>query len=296
VNALSTIRDSTKSFLQRNPAKGAALYLARARACRLLGDVEAAAAAYQAALTFNDNLVESYVGLSELRMPGEGYLSWLARFQEALSPETYLEIGVATGQSLALARPPTRSIGIDPQPRVKVPLTAETTVFNETSDKFFGEGRLASLLAGRPLRLAFIDGKHEFAQSLRDFMHVEASCDKNSVVLMHDTVPLDEVTQRPIKQKEFFTGDVWKTVLCLKQYRPDLNIFTIATPMSGLTVITGLNPESRVLFTNYDAAIARFSDMPYSQLEHDMKNALNMVSNEWPVVEQRLRARGIIQR
>ena len=65
----------------------------------------------------------------------------------------------------------------------------------------------------------------------------------DSIILIHDTLPLDEVTQRPEREKGFYTGDVWKIVPCLRALRPDLEVFTIATPSSGLTVVAGLDRE-----------------------------------------------------
>lgn len=173
------------------------------------------------------------------------------------------------------------------------PLKTETHIFCEMSDEFFAKDRLRSLLGGRPLSLAFVDGAHVFAQSLRDFINIEARCGPRSVVLLHDTVPFDEVTQRAKRRRKFYTGDVWKTVLCLKHYRPDLDIFTIATPWSGLTVITGLDPDSRVLPESYDDAIAQFAELPYSAIADRPDTALNIVPNDWRKVEVRLKAQDI---
>jgi hypothetical protein len=80
-------------------------------------------------------------------------------------------------------------------------------------------------------------------------------------------------------------------VLCLKHYRPDLEIFTIATPWTGLTVVTGLDSQSRVLGAAYEEAIARFIDTPYAEIELNPEVALNVVPNDWQVVEARLDAR-----
>ena len=221
----------------------ASFHLARAKAFHLLGDVTSSAAEYRAALSYDEDLVQAHIGLAKLRMPGDDYFVWLQRFQAALLPETYLEIGIDHGHSLSYARAPTRAIGVDPEPLINVALKSETHIFCETSDTFFAERRLATLVADHPLGLAFIDGLHVFEQSLRDFINVETFCSPRSVVLIHDTIPLDEVTQRPVRQRRFYTGDVWKTVLCLKHYRPDLDIFTVAAPWSGLTVVTGLDPD-----------------------------------------------------
>ena len=271
----------------------AEFHVALGEAYRLLGDRERAATEYQAALALDPDLTQACRGLSVLRMPGDDYLTWLQRLHAALAPESYLEIGIARGLSLSFARPPTRAIGVDPKPMINVPFVAETHIFCETSDDFFAKGRLASLLAGRPLSLALIDGEHVFAQSLKDFMHVETFCGERSTVLIHDTVPLNEVTQRPGRQRRFYTGDVWKTVVCLKHYRPDLDIFTIATPWSGLTVVTGLNPVSRILVDHYQEAIERFDAVRYADIENCIDESLNLVANSWDIAAAHFEKHGI---
>jgi hypothetical protein len=124
-------------------------------------------------------------------------------------------------------------------------------------------------------------------------MNVERFCGERSLVLFHDTLPFDEITQRPDRQRKFYTGDVWKTILCLKHYRADLEIFTIATPWSGLTVVAGLDAASRVLHHRYEEAVAQFDALMYSDFENSFDEALNVVANDWGVVEARLRAHGV---
>ena len=219
---------------------------------------------------------------------------WLERLYRALAPETAIEIGVFQGASLALVPPPTIAIGVDPNPTLIFPLKTETRIFSEESDKFFAAGRLDKLLAGRPLSVGFIDGLHIFEQALRDFIHLERYCGPRSVIMFHDTLPLDEPTQRRTRETDFHTGDLWKTVLCLKHFRPDLDIFTIETPPTGLTVVIGLDPTSRVLTNIYEAAVARFIDTSFLAVERILDNVLNVVPNEWSVVESRLKERQII--
>ncbi|MEA2327748.1 MAG: hypothetical protein QOE68_2707 [Thermoanaerobaculia bacterium] len=227
-------------------------------------------------------------------MPGDDYLIWLQRLHAAIIPASYLEIGTYRGKSLSYARQPTRAVGVDPEAMINVPLAAETFIFRETSDVFFAERRLAGLLNCEPLALAFIDGLHTFRQTLKDFMHIEALCGPRSVVLIHDTVPFDEPTQRPDRQRTFYTGDVWKVVLCLKHYRPDLDILTIATPPTGLTVVTGLDPSSRVLIDKQDEMLAQFDSKPFAAVEHALDSMLNVVPNDWSFVESHLRKRAIV--
>jgi glycosyltransferase involved in cell wall biosynthesis len=269
-------------------------HLALAEAYRILGERDLAVASYRKALILDGNLVQAHVGLATMRMPGDSYYTWLDRFYTVLSPETVIEIGIFDGASLARVRPPTVAIGIDPNPNVTYPLKAETHIFPETSDSFFARRRLDALLDGKPLGIGFIDGRHLYEQTLKDFIHLEKYCGPRSVILLHDTVPLDEATQSRTQDTQFHTGDVWKTVLCLKHYRPELDIFTIATPWTGLTVVAGLNPTSRILADRYDEAVNRFLDTPFSAIAGRLDNEMNIVPNDWNIVQSRLTERRII--
>lgn len=269
-------------------------FLALGEAYRVAGNAELAESNYRKALTFDRDLVRAHVGLATLRFPGDFYYVWLDRFYTGLRPQSVLEIGVFDGQSIARVRPPTLAIGVDPEPRLAYSLTAQTHIFTETSDAFFARGGPDALLAGRPLGVGFIDGLHLYEQALKDFINLERYCGPRSVILFHDTVPLDEPTQTRARDTTFHTGDVWKVVPCLKHYRPDLDVFTIATPWTGLTVVTGLDPASRVLADRYDEAVARFIDAPFADIRDRLDSALNIVSNDWNVVSARLRARGVL--
>lgn len=274
--------------------QGANCHLALGEARRILGDGEAATSHYRAALRINRNLHDAHLGLARLRMPGDDYLVWIKRLYGALAPETVVEIGVRLGESLAQVQPPAIAIGVDPNPSVAFPLKTETHIFTETSDEFFAAGRFEKLVADRRLSVGFIDGLHLFEQALRDFINLERCCGPRSVIMFHDTIPVDQSTQTRKGETAFYTGDVWKTILCLKHYRPDLDIFTIATPPTGLTVVTGLDPTSRVLNDRYDEAVARFIDTSFGAVEHTLETMLNVVPNDWEIVESRLKERRII--
>ncbi|HUS84804.1 MAG TPA: class I SAM-dependent methyltransferase, partial [Anaerolineales bacterium] len=267
-------------------------FLALAEAHSVLGENDVAASYYRRALKLKPDFTSAYAGLARLRMPGSSYYKLLDRLYAALAPESILEIGVADGASLSLARAPTVAIGVDPEPSIKHTLGTETHIFTETSDAFFASRSLKELLKYKPLGVGFIDGLHIFEQALRDFINLESCCDRFSVILLHDTVPLDELTQRRVRETAFYTGDVWKTVVCLKEYRPDLDIFTVSAPPTGLTIVSGLDPSSRVLTENYESAVAKFVDMPFSAIEHRLEAALNVVPNDWRMVKRRLTQKG----
>jgi glycosyltransferase involved in cell wall biosynthesis len=259
--------------------------VALARAHRAVGDVAGATAWFRTALEREPGFVDAHIGLSGLRMPADNYLVWLEWLYDLLGPTTALEIGIYEGQSLALHRPPTVTIGVDPVPLVRRPLRAETHIFPQTSDDFFASGRLGTLLGETPLSVGFIDGLHVFEQALRDFINIEAHCGPDSTILIHDTVPLDEPTQRREQATQFHTGDVWRTILCLKKYRPDLQVFTIATPPTGLTVVTHLDARSRVLKTHYDQYVTEFLSIPFSAIAHNLTDAVNVVAADFASIE-----------
>jgi hypothetical protein len=118
----------------------------------------------------------------------------LKRIHELLKPRTYIEIGVATGDSIRLAAPETLAIGINPAAEIAFSLPGNVRIFRETSDAFFERADAQAQLGGRPLDLAFIDGMHHFEFALRDFMHLERLSARGATILIHDCFPHDRLT------------------------------------------------------------------------------------------------------
>ncbi len=264
-------------------------HIALGQANSIMGATSQARAHFEEALAHNHDLQVAHVGLSRLLLPGDGYLIWLQRIYEFLCPEFVLEIGISNGLSLATVRPPTIAIGVDPAPSALIALQAQSHIFPETSDAFFEARRLDRILDGKPLGAAFIDGLHLFEQSLRDFVNVERHCGPGSVVMLRHTIAINEATQNRICDTEFHSGDVWKTVLAIRKYRPELDVFTIATPLTGLTLIAGFNPNSPGLGANYDRAVAEFIDLPFAEfIESSVGASLNIIENRWELVLPRL--------
>ena len=244
--------------------------------------------------------LEVYMALSNIILPGEWYHYLLQRFHDWLQPKSYIEIGVRTGESIAHAKPPTVVVGIDPDPRL---LTAPKTVckiFPLTSDGYFSDRDPRRDIEAETVDLAFIDGLHLFEQVLRDFINIERLSNPKTVVLIHDTFALDAFVARresselghlarPSRlQNTFCTGDVWKIIPCLREFRPDLHVFTIATPPSGLSVVTRLDSRSTVLIDRFDEIVSRYALLELEPNMERRKECAAMVPNDWPKIVAQL--------
>jgi tetratricopeptide (TPR) repeat protein len=219
--------------------------------------------------------------LAQIRLGGEYYLNVLARIIDYLQPRTYVEIGVFRGDSLKLAKPPTLAVGIDPAPQLMFPLAANHKVFVETSDAFFANHDLRAELKGMPVDLAFIDGMHNFEFALRDFANLERCCTEQSTILIHDCYPVDRESADRKPRPAHWSGDIWRLIVLLKKYRPDLAVRTIGAPPTGLGMVRNLAPGSRILFERHDELCREFLALDYSYLDTDMPEKLSLFPNEW---------------
>ena len=207
------------------------------------------------------------------------YYYLLRELHLLLRPAHYLEIGVQYGESLCLAEPETQTIGIDPEPEIRHELTANTTVFPEKSDDFFAARKKEDVLGNGVIDLAFIDGMHLFESVLDDFIHVERWAGPHTIVLIHDTVPADALSVKRERQTRFWTGDVYKFVLCLKEFRPDLKIYNLNIGPSGLCFVGNLNPASTVLSDRRSEIVNRFMDIEYSTIAPNRDSLLCIREN-----------------
>jgi Methyltransferase domain len=196
-----------------------------------------------------------------------------------LAPRRYVETGVSQGGSMQLVLPGTRAVGIDPEPKVNRPIPRSASIYPMPSDEFFERHDLSRLLGG-PVDLAFIDGMHLFEFALRDLINIERHCSAESVVLVHDCYPLDEVTAARERTTRRWSGDIWKLVLCLREYRPELRLATLDVAPTGLGVITGADPGSRVLSERYDEICERYVPLAYGVLDTGKPEALARVPGD----------------
>lgn len=213
------------------------------------GDSVQAETVLRQALVLEPNLPLVHVALARLRWPGPAYRDWLVWLHRHLQPALYIEIGVEKGESLALAQAPTQAIGIDPvfmgDPLARC--TAPTQLYQQSSADFFRALPADCPLPAQGFNLAFVDGDHRFESVLDDFIRLEPWAAPGAVIVLHDTLPLNELTASPTRQSGFYTGDGWKIVPCLRGLRPELRMVTLPVAPTGLTLVTGLNPASTLL-------------------------------------------------
>ncbi|TXN04130.1 class I SAM-dependent methyltransferase [Methylobacterium sp. WL103] len=203
------------------------------------------------------------------RVQGENYYSLLQRFHRVLEPATYLEIGSRSGESVALSACST--IAIDPGFNIasNVIRTKPTCHFYQcTSDHFFSKYDPTAIF-GQPIDMAFLDGMHLSEFLLRDFYNTERHSKKNSVVMIHDCLPGEELIslrsstdprRESAQRPDWWTGDVWKILPVLKKHRNDLKIIAIDADPTGLICITNLNPSSNVLRDDYNKILTEMNE------------------------------------
>lgn len=214
-----------------------------------------------------------------IKPTGTNYLKFLDALHTQTRPEWYLEIGTETGRSLALVR--ANAIAVDPHFRIETNLRCPSRLhmFQLTSDDFFA----TDFLERNDIRidLAFLDGLHHFEYLLRDFMNTERRSKPESIILLHDCVPFNHIMAErdwDMAKTPAWTGDVWKLLPILKRYRPDLTIKVLDCKLTGLVMISGLNPASTALDEAYTSILAEWTHISLVQF------TVEQLVTEFPLV------------
>jgi hypothetical protein len=215
-------------------------------------------------------LLADHLNASLRRLPGPAYYRVLHWIHRILEPANYVEIGVHKGISLLQAVPGTACvIGVDPEPSIEGAFEKSierrlpaTQIYALTSDEFFARHDLTDLLGGS-VALAFIDGLHLFEQVLRDFVNLEKHSDAGTIILLHDCLPLDEVTASRQRTTDFYCGDAWKAGLALRRRRPELEMVTVRTPPTGLCLVRGLDAGNEGLEQELPGIAASYRDLDF---------------------------------
>jgi hypothetical protein len=238
---------------------------------------------------------------------GIRHYKFLPMLAAARKPTAYFEIGTSRGFSLAPIE--CGSVCVDPSFRVEQNVIGKkpfVMAFQMSSDDFFAKYRLSDLLpAPGVVDMAFLDGMHHFEFLLRDFINTERYCTPNSVVILHDCLPLrPPAARRQDKGRRMaldsqrslagtgggWTGDVWKVLRILQEHRRDLRINVLDCPPSSLVVITGCDPESRVLQEGYDDLVAHWMDADQKPGWFDaLYDSVEIVSSRAHAAPERLR-------
>jgi hypothetical protein len=179
----------------------------------------------------------------------ESRYEFLVELHQLLQPQGYLEIGVQAGNSLRLAR--CTSLGIDPSPMVIEPLGHNAYVHVATSDSFFADNGLIERLLPKRVDLVFIDGMHLSEYALRDFIYTERHSHSNTVIVFDDVLPYNGAIADRHQPPGDWTGDVWKLIEMLPQYRNDLRYLLVDTYPTGSLVIFNVDPSNKILEQNY---------------------------------------------
>ena len=241
--------------------------------------------------TFEQEHAGYHAAMSELfecdvaeRFWPQDYYDLLAEIHQRRQPRVYLEIGVATGKSLALARTGTTALGVDPATAATESLVYHSPenspqLYKKTSDDFF-EGRDVVKEMGRPyFDVAFIDGLHLFDQVLRDFINVEKYAGPDSIVLIHDCLPINAQVATRERTTAFWTGDVWKIIPILLAVRPDLEVVTLPLQPSGVALVRRLDPASKILERQYDALVQHFDALEFPEGWEDLCRMVNVLDD-----------------
>lgn len=175
------------------------------------------------------------------------YLAALESIHRVLRPRTYLEIGVRYGRSFKLSQ--AESIGIDPDPESTPP------THRMTSDEYFSK---YTPFDGRGIDFAFIDGMHWLEYALRDFINTEKYVSHNAVIAFDDVLPQEKEWATRERKTVKWTGDIWKIVPILRQYRPELRLTLLDTDPGGLLLVENLNPKSKILSEQFDQITTLF--------------------------------------
>ena len=250
-------------------------------------DDAAAREQFNRALALRENFPQIHNLLAYRDLTGPDYREVLTTVHERLRPDVYLEIGLARGDTFLLSKGSRLSIGVDPQPQIRERLPSHLKVFRMRSDDFFAAPKNRALLTENPAQLSFVDGLHEFGQALRDVFNVEHFSKPDSLVFIHDAVPLNEATATSSRHTAFWSGDVWKVIIALKECCQDLTIETLPCPPTGLAVVTNLNPERNLSATEIGQMVERFRTIPYQEIADDKARRLN-ITPDWRQTLERL--------
>jgi hypothetical protein len=184
---------------------------------------------------------------------------------DGLHAQRYLEIGIEHGRTAEKINVRER-VGVDPAPRFDTNnLPSGFPFFAVESDTYF-----ASLASEATFDLAFLDGLHTFEQTKIDLFNTLRHV-PSGVILIDDTIPEDETAALPDQdearalrretgsKEKAWMGDVWKLVVYIDQYLPQLDFRTIVGSGNVQTLVCGaehlVRPSPNLLGMSWKSSI-----------------------------------------
>ena len=210
-------------------------------------------------------------------------LKTLARTNDA---KNYLEIGVEKGSTILNAPFFDLRHGVDPQFRFDVGEyeSASMRFFEMTSDAFFtGHADL-----GLKYDLIFLDGRHTFEQTFRDFCSTQAHAHDRTIWLIDDVYPSDIFaayhdmrTANKFREEHGlrgnrWMGDVYKVVFAIHDFFPNLSYRTTTGKGNAQTIVVR---RPRSTFAPVYNDLERISRMTYYDfIEH--RDCMNLANDD----------------
>ena len=197
-----------------------------------------------------------------IQAKGMAYDAFFAQLHAEIYLDWYLEIGCRRGRSVAAVA--SKTIVVDPYFRIETNVIGNKPQFiaqQMESDAFFASGFLEKNEIA--LSFSFIDGMHLIEYALRDFINLERHSALGGAIAIHDCCPFSHaMTTRDLSghKKGPWTGDVWKIIPILQQWRPDLTVQVLDCAKTGLVIVTGLRPDDRTLEDAFDAILATYRE------------------------------------
>lgn len=190
------------------------------------------------------------------------HYEFLGMLHQELQPRGYLEIGVQTGASLALASCP--AIGVDPSPLRAA--RANEQIFTMTSDEFFEE----PLRVPGPIDLVYIDGMHLFEFALRDFLGSLRYANEDTVIVFDDVLPYNAAIAAREQPPGDWAGDVWKVIEILR-WNTSVSMCYVDVWPTGALVVWDLFKYPIDL--NYETIVSTWIDQPVPSWILDRESA-----------------------
>jgi hypothetical protein len=185
--------------------------------------------------------------------------------------QRYLEIGLFRGETFESVLVAER-IGVDPHPLFDIEnLPSGVQVFSMSSNHFF-----ASWPNIPDFDIAYIDGLHTYRQTYSDLINALIAVPWGPI-LLDDTVPDDELSAIPDQAESVrlrqergdhslrWHGDVWKVIVALHRFHPELHWCTIIEGENPQTVVWRSRPDVEISMPSR-RQLSKVSRLKYSDV------------------------------